>query len=410
MPDGSRGETIALHDVRVFDGERLSEPTTVLIDGPVIGSIGGGSIGRAPAGARAVDAAGATLLPGLIDSHVHLHGPQDLHSLAAWGVTTGLDMACWPQARVAALRAALRDVPGDVPGDAPGDARGAADFRTAGLPAIGPDGIHARLLPLPAEAIVRTAADARRHVEHQAAAGVAYIKGIAEAPGQGGPPAEALFALVVAAREHGLKTVVHAASVGAYSTAVASGAEFVTHVPTVGAIADADLAAMRAAGQTAIPTITMMEGILASRAPSTASVEDLLHSLQRLRAAGIPILAGTDANSEPSLPSPVPHGRSLHHELALMVRAGIPAVEVLRAATVLPARAFGLDDRGAVAPGLRADLLLVDGDPTADISATTRIRGVWCAGVQVTPVAAQTLRSTETITPSTTHPSPSMTS
>ncbi|MEW9549603.1 amidohydrolase family protein [Nonomuraea sp. NPDC050783] len=79
----------------------------------------------------------------------------------------------------------------------------------------------------------------------------------------------------------------------------------------------------------------------------------------------------------------------LHHEFELMARAGMTPAEILRSATVLPARAFGLPDRGAVRPGMRADLLLVDGDPTRDITATRAIRAVWCAGHPVTPATAR---------------------
>lgn len=84
----------------------------------------------------------------------------------------------------------------------------------------------------------------------------------------------------------------------------------------------------------------------------------------------------------PGAPAAVPHGSSLHHELELLTAAGLSTVDALRAATVLPARYFGLTDRGSVEPGMRADLVLVDGDPIADITATRRIRGVWCHGVE----------------------------
>jgi hypothetical protein len=108
----------------------------------------------------------------------------------------------------------------------------------------------------------------------------------------------------------------------------------------------------------------MMEGILAGKVPVTG----LLPSVADLRRAGHQVLPGS--------PHPVPHGISLHHELELMVRAGFCPVDVLRSATVLPARAFGLIDRGAVEPGLRADVVLIDGDPTTDITATRNIRAV----------------------------------
>jgi imidazolonepropionase-like amidohydrolase len=350
-----------LREVRVFDGERLGEPTTVVLDGAVIESVGG----DAP-GTPEVDGSGATLLPGLIDAHVHIGAPRDLDTLASWGVTTGLDMACWPAERVAAIRAA----------------DGGADFRTAGLPAIGAGGNHACMPGMPEAAIIRTPDDARRHVEARVAEGADYVKGVAEAPGEGGPSAEALAALVAAARGHGLLTVVHAASVGAFALAVASGAEIVTHVPVVGELRAEDAAAMKAAGQVAVPTLTMMEGILAGRLGST-EIGHLLASLATLHDAGVEIVAGTDANEGQGSPSEVAHGASLHHELELMVRAGMSPAEVLRSATVAPAALFGLTDRGAIAPGLRADLLLVDGDPTASIEATRRIRGVWCAGRQV---------------------------
>ncbi|CAM3528783.1 amidohydrolase family protein [Kibdelosporangium persicum] len=350
-----------LRDVRVFDGNELTRPRTVVIDGTVIG--------EDPAGGHEIDAAGATLLPGLIDAHVHLHGPEDLRTLARWGVTTGLDMACWPVERVASLRAVT----------------GAADFRTAGLPAIG-RGSHAKMPAMPEDAVILTADDARRHVEARAAEGVDYIKGVTEAPGEGGLPADALRALVAAAREHGLKTVVHAVSPGAYSIAVDSGAEFVTHVPLTGPIRTEDIAAMKAAGQVAIPTITMMEGILttgpqAGRFP----VDGLLRSLADLHAAGVGILAGTDANDEPGAPIAVRHGESLHHEFELMAQAGMTSAEILRSATADAARAFGLTDRGTIAPGLRADLVLIAGDPLQDIAATRDIRAVWCAGTEITP-------------------------
>ena len=94
-----------------------------------------------------------------------------------------------------------------------------------------------------------------------------------------------------------------------------------------------------------------------------------------LHRAGVPILAGTDA------PSPgLAHGLSLHRELELLVLSGLTPLEALASATSEPARAFGFHDRGRIAEGRRADLLLVDGDPTVDIRATRDIVGVWKLG------------------------------
>jgi imidazolonepropionase-like amidohydrolase len=177
--------------------------------------------------------------------------------------------------------------------------------------------------------------------------------------------------------------VIHADTVGAYSTAVSSRAEVITHVPAIGMIRDEDAWAMRGARQVAVPTLTMMESILATgMLGDDTSIDHVIASLATLHRAGVTIVAGTDANTEPGAPARVWHGESLHHEFELMEQAGMSPVEILRSATVVAADVFGLDDRGVIAPGKRADLLLVDGDPTTDISATRAFRTVWCAGIE----------------------------
>ena len=94
-----------------------------------------------------------------------------------------------------------------------------------------------------------------------------------------------------------------------------------------------------------------------------------------LHEKGVPILAGTDA------PNPgTTHGASIHRELRLLVDSGLTPAAALAAATSAPARAFNLKDRGRIARGLRADLVLVNGDPTRDILATRDIAAIWKRG------------------------------
>jgi imidazolonepropionase-like amidohydrolase len=126
----------------------------------------------------------------------------------------------------------------------------------------------------------------------------------------------------------------------------------------------------------------LVEGLNRAGIPGPA-YEPARASVAAVHAAGLPILAGTDANVAPGAPSAPPFGESLHHELELLVDAGLSAAEALDAATSLPADHFNLADRGRVEPGLRADLVLLEDDPLADISATRRIRGVWVAGQRV---------------------------
>src|SRR6185503_9771469 len=108
--------------------------------------------------------------------------------------------------------------------------------------------------------------------------------------------------------------------------------------------------------------------------PKLTHAQDAVRALRR---AGVPVLAGSDA------PSPgLAHGVSLHRELELLVLSGLTPSEALASATSEPARAFGFHDRGRIAAGLRADVLLVNGDPSVDIRATRDIAGVWKFGAQ----------------------------
>jgi imidazolonepropionase-like amidohydrolase len=108
------------------------------------------------------------------------------------------------------------------------------------------------------------------------------------------------------------------------------------------------------------------------------SCEGTREAVRQLVRAGVPVLTGTDA------PSPgQSYGASVHGEMELLVGARLTPVQALTAATSAPARAFRLNDRGVIAPGKRADLVLVDGDPTRDITATRRIVEVWKKGAAV---------------------------
>jgi len=351
----------ALDGVRVFDGESMSAPRTVILrDGLITGDTD-------MTGARVVDGYGATLLPGLIDAHVHLHDRASLDKLAAHGVTTAFDMACWPVSLVDSLR----------------ERSGTADVRSAGLPAIGPGGHHAKLPGMPDAAVVLDPAQARAFVAARIGEGSDYIKVVLEGAGQGGPDQATVDALVVAAHAAEKKVFAHAVVAEAYEMALSAGVDAITHLP-VGAPLPPDLIARLAEGRTiVIPTLTMMEGILQAFGAPPQAFAGMLPGIAALCEAGVPVLAGTDANTEPGVPFNAEHGASLHHELELLVAAGLTCAEALRSATSEPARHLCLPDRGAIRQGLRADLLLVDGDPLADIRATSKVVKVWCAGIEV---------------------------
>ncbi|KAI0596042.1 hydrolase [Biscogniauxia sp. FL1348] len=376
-----------IRNVLVFDGEDMSGPKTVVIDGPQIASIDDDDDDDeqhdvASDDATVIDGTGCTLLPGLIDCHVHMRDEAQLASCARFGVTAVCDMGYTPAAQQAALRAAAR--------------RGPTHWLGAGLPAYAARSRHGRLFRLlgvgDEHAVAPASGSAPEFVADRVRADAAdYIKVIADEPGLA---QETLDALAGAARGHGLRSVAHAAHHAAFARALRAGFDVLTHVPMDRAVG-ADLAArLAAAGAVAVPTLAMSEALAASWllawpmrggrqfAPAAASVA-------ALRAAGVPVLAGTDANNSGALLAGVPAGRALHRELELLVaQGGLSPLEALRAATGLPARYFprGLGDRGRVGVGRRADLVLVQGNPAEDITATRRLRRVWSAGEEVESV------------------------
>ncbi len=351
----STGKT-ALTNVRVFNGTTLTEPVTIVIDGGVVGTD--------PAGADMIDGNGGALLPGLIDAHIHLHDAETLDQLCAHGVTTALDMATWPPATLNSLR-------GQV---------GCTDIRSAGTPATTSGSTHSHIPGFPSAGLVDSPGAAAQFVAERMGEGSDYIKIIADVPG---PDQPTMDALVVAAHDRNMRTVVHATTTVTFAMAVAAGADVVTHVPIDQPLEASVIAQMAAAVTIAIPTLTMMQGIAETIGKAAGlDYESARTTVAELYRAGIPILAGTDANAKPGVPFSPRYGESLHQELELLVEAGLSPVDALLAATSMPAQYFGLDDRGVIAPGRRADLILLDGDPLADIRATRNIRRVWCAGIE----------------------------
>lgn len=367
--NASPATRIELRDVRVFDGDALRAPGSVFIDGAVFS--------EPIDGATVIEGDGGVALPGLIDAHVHLHDESNLVQLASAGITTALDMATWPPSLVDSLRAR----------------EGLTDIRSPLGACTVAGTTHSRMIGFPEDGILGGAGDAEAFVERRIADGADYVKMVADVPG---PDQALLDAVVAAAHARGKMTVTHASNLTAYAMAVRSGTDVVTHVPTDQPIDDAIIDEMLSNGQVAVPTLIMMRGVvsfliaagLAPPADSGATEgRAYVHaeeSVRRLHGRGVAILAGTDANAAPSSPSKVAHGASLHEELELLVAAGLSNVEALRAATELPAQHFGLLDRGRIAPGLRADLVLVRADPTLDVRATGDIERVICGGREPT--------------------------
>jgi imidazolonepropionase-like amidohydrolase len=349
-----------LRAVRVYRDGLFGDPEDVVLDGGVIRSD--------PAGGQA-EASGGYLIPGLIDCHIHLYGPETLRALAAFGVTSGMDMSS-----PAPLVAALRGMPG------------VTDIRSPLIAATSPASAHAARLkdvPAAAEALVAGVSEVDAWIARHVEQGADYIKVVIDLPGF---DQETVNALVAAAHASDLKVVAHASRSDAVSMAQRAGVDILTHAPLDRPIAATQAAELVASGTVIVPTLTMMQGIvenLKAKGIPGPAYEPARASVATLHTAGMPILAGTDANVTPAAPASPVFGESLHDELALLVEAGLTPAQALDAATSLAAEHFELPDRGRVAPGLRADLVLLADDPTVDIAATRSIRGVWIAGERV---------------------------
>ncbi|MDF1522880.1 MAG: amidohydrolase family protein [Trueperaceae bacterium] len=336
----------------------------------------------------------ATLLPGLVDAHVHLaitntdpatrELPPGLlalrmlrngHAQLRAGVTTVRDLGA-PDGLDEQLRRAYAE----------GLATGPRLFR-AGRPLVAPGG-HAAFMGQP----VASPDDARRAVAAAAAAGVDWVKlmataGLSTAGAEASEqqlPDAVLRAAVAEAHAAGLPAAAHAVAGPGVRAAILAGVDSLEHGYALGAD---DVAAMRDHGTTYVPTRTVVRQVAdaleidgsrpPARAQAAARLADATHAdaIRRAHAAGVPIVAGTDYQ----------HG-ALPLEVALLVAAGLTPTEALRAATSVAARLLRRPDLGTLAPGARADLLVVCGDPLRDVRALRApllvVLGgavVWCA-------------------------------
>jgi len=218
--------------------------------------------------------------------------------------------------------------------------------------------------------------------------------------------AATIGALTAAAHTRGLRVVAHATAATTMAEVTAAGVDVIAHIPAREQLDDELVSRLVETGIAVCPTLATLENTLGQRGDSAVADDPALgphlgpawverltvdrprghrdvmppyaraeHNVARLVSAGVCLLAGTDA----PIPSTV-YGASLHRELELLVRCGLTPSQALTAATAGPARIFGLTDRGRIAVGHNADLVLAVGDPLTDITATRAITRIWRAG------------------------------
>ncbi|SNS12594.1 Imidazolonepropionase [Geodermatophilus pulveris] len=384
---------------RAFDGERfVPGGALVLVEGRTVVGVEPASA-AVPDGCPVTDVPGGTLLPGLIDTHVHLcgdGGPRALEQIPE------LDAAALDAVVTAAeqetLRAGVttvRDL-GDHHWTVLDRARRDGERPTvvaAGPPITSPGG-HCWSMGGETSGV-----DAlRRAVRERAERGAGVVKVMASGgvltPGTDLTACQfglgELRAVVDEAHRLGLPVAAHAHGLAAVERALAAGVDAIEHCSCStadGPHLPARLgAALAAAGTLVCPTVGSLPGVdppphvRARLAAVGATIEQHLPHVARLHEAGVTLLAGTDAGIGPTKR----HGQVAYAVADLAGPCGVPLDQALTAATARAARACGLGGTaGRLAAGYDADLLVVDGDVRADVSALQRPRVVLSRGREV---------------------------
>ncbi|PYJ10214.1 MAG: hypothetical protein DMF06_07250 [Verrucomicrobia bacterium] len=430
-----------IQNARIFvgDGKVIESGAVFIRDGKIENVYEGNSPDAKSLNAEAVDAAGKTVLPGLIDVHVHLGAtggfPEDFakHDPAAAAERA---LQSYLYCGVTAVRSVgdrldymlkLRGKFGT------GEALGSELFFCGPLFTV--EGGHptefAKFIPEVMRASFegefvrtpKTADEARQQVDELSAKHVDAIKGVLDEGVPGYPfnrmDVDILRAVVEEAHSHKLPVAIHTGKSADVVDAAALGADSVEHGSFADDIPDATLAEMKSKGIAYDPTLSVVEGftnfakgdttLLKRSLVQQVTPKDLLSGTEKaassdqfkglreglthypmsmdtggknlLKAwrAGVLLVTGSDAGNFLVL-----HGSTVQHEIELWVAAGVPIEVALQAATLNAAKLLRADSRiGTVEAGKEATLLIVDGNPIQDVRALSSVSAVFLKGERV---------------------------
>jgi imidazolonepropionase-like amidohydrolase len=390
-----RPSLTALRAAWLFDGTGsvLIPDPVVVLDGTTIRAVSFG--GSVPDGATVVDLAGATLLPGLIDTHVHLAFDASADPVANLGRRTEAEAV---EAMIRAARSALRG--GVTTVRDLGDrhylslglrGRGGLPTMVVAGPPITTPGGHCHFLGGAADP---TAAAVRAAVREHAERGVDVIK-IMASGGTLTPdspqhlaqfPPEVLRAAVDEAHRLGLPVTAHAHAATAIADVVAAQADGLEHMSfwTEDGVSAPERLIRKIASQRITVGLTVGLVAVPGMMPPPEVMDRLpgiMANTRRMFEAGAAMVAGTDAG----IGLVKPHD-TVRQVPAALRQLGLGPAEALRVITSGAAEACGLGQtKGRIAPGFDADLLAVDDDPLTNPDALHRIRAVYARGVAVAP-------------------------
>ena len=364
----------AIEDIRVFDGRQFNLPQTVCFDGGYIVDTN-----RCEGAEVKINGTGKFLIPGLIDSHIHLTDVQSLENYTSYGCTTAMQMNC----RNVTQCEALTNQPG------------LASLMRAGMSAVGNGSLHEKQDPTrPKDTLIYPDTNVTRFTEWQFNNGSDFHKITAEL---NGPSTQQQIEMVqVAHCQYQKQTMTHASEISAYEQAVESVTDGIQHVPDDGILDDATIQKIKSQTQFVTPTLNIFEfaysnpvlqGFFGITPNSNRTLTHAETNAKLLYEAGVPLIAGTDAVGSIALNGTVvsvPFGLTLHLEMEHLVQiVGMSPAEAINAATREAAKWHRVPDRGSIEVGKRADLVMLNSDPLVSINNTRNIERVWVAGIEI---------------------------
>lgn len=368
---------LLIENVQLFDGDSVKKDISIAIKGEYIVAIGNVAKFKAK---DTIDGIGKTIIPGLINSHVHVSSLDELRETIHAGVFVVLDMHKSDEKTADTLRIYR-------------DSIQYAAFYSAGFGATVPNGHPTQYSP-DMEIIDHTTSPVQ-FVRNRTKNNADFLKIFREPQAHPKrpeiiPPAldfPEIDTLIKTAKANDLLTIAHISKVEDAVQIASRGINGFAHMWEDKLISDPQLDSLVDSKVFMVPTLYLLKtGLSFSPVKHTTSqirgthltFEEVSNDLFKLYSHGLPILAGTDSPN-----FGFNHGTDLYQELILLNEAGINNIEVLKTATSNPAIAFELENAGFLKISGQANFILINGNPLDDITDISNIIGIWKKGVKI---------------------------
>lgn len=358
---------LVIQNVLVFDGNNFQPRKNVYVKDGVIIKLGNSNQKEAIGAKEVIDGSNKTLLPGLINAHLHIQQSDDLKIAAKAGVLTVLNLFSPTEDSIAAYKKL-------------GQTAAYADFYTAG---IGADMPNAVLKTMTGESFAKsplTKSEAVKYIQDRKKNGVDFIKLFQESAVKEKFSDSIFSAIISAAHKQQLPVTTHAGMLKDAIFANKNGTDVLAHLWRDTLISDQQLIEWKKRPFSITPTLLVHNIVIEQLKPKSYPYAFTVYrnEVKRLKDAGITILAGTDAPN-----FGINFGDDLYKELFFYYEAGLTITESLRTAGINVAKAYKLKNKGEIRKGYSADFLLIDGDLSTDIYLLKNMTGIWKNGQRI---------------------------